>query len=123
VDSSNSVQLRFDDRFGHRRQVQGGDFQGTGIVFFSESVYIIYDQIASSSGVSQEERGNVARLIEHHGGRFSGEMKKNETTHLITDLDDGDKYRKALKWGNVMVVQMKWLTRSIEQVHLMSCII
>lgn len=38
---------------------------------------------------------DIARLIELHGGRFSGDMKRNECTHLIADQTKGVKYKKV----------------------------
>lgn len=73
-------------------------------------------KVITISGFSSDERSNIGRLIELHGGIFSGEMSKNTCTHLITSNNSGAKFRKAVEWGNIHVVDEKWLRKSIESV-------
>ncbi|VDO18488.1 unnamed protein product [Heligmosomoides polygyrus] len=56
---------------------------------------IFSKMVITATGVGGNERMDIARLIELHGGRFSGDMKRNECTHLIADQTKGVKYKKV----------------------------
>lgn len=89
------------------------------------------------TGLSTVERKEVQRLCEQHGGRYTGQLKMNECTHLIVSeptgepitclhvslpvlvsyvmfLISGQKYEFARKW-NVYCVSLHWLFDSIEK--------
>lgn len=92
------------------------------------------------TGLSTVERKEVQRLCEQHGGRYTGQLKMNECTHLIVSEPTGDlitshhlslpvlvsrcvmflclisgqKYEFARKW-NVYCISLHWLFDSIEK--------
>lgn len=66
------------------------------------------------TGLSTVERKEVQRLCEQHGGRYTGQLKMNECTHLIVSEPTGQKYEFARKW-NVYCVSLHWLFDSIEK--------
>ncbi|XP_061130917.1 DNA topoisomerase 2-binding protein 1-A-like [Syngnathus typhle] len=66
------------------------------------------------TGLSSIERKEVQRLCEQHGGRYTGQLKMNECTHLIVSQPFGQKYECARKW-NVYCVSLRWLFDSIEK--------
>ncbi|XP_061522443.1 DNA topoisomerase 2-binding protein 1 isoform X1 [Phycodurus eques] len=66
------------------------------------------------TGLSSTERKEVQRLCEQHGGRYTGQLKINECTHLIVNETSGQKYECARKW-NVYCVALHWLFDSIEK--------
>ncbi|KAF7632320.1 hypothetical protein Mgra_00008245 [Meloidogyne graminicola] len=65
------------------------------------------------SGFTSNERVEIGRLVELHGGKFSGQMVKNSCTHLIVANNSGEKYRRAKEWKNIYIVNEKWLKQSI----------
>lgn len=78
------------------------------------SLPILKGCVITISGFTSNERSNIGRLIELHGGIFCGEMSKNTCTHLITSSNSGAKFRKAVQWGTFYIVDEKWLRKSIE---------
>ncbi|KAM7540288.1 hypothetical protein Aperf_G00000040291 [Anoplocephala perfoliata] len=64
------------------------------------------------SGLSLEERKEVAKIVSANGGQYSGEMKIGFTTHLIVKKAGGVKYNFAKKW-KVQIVNDRWLTDSV----------
>ncbi|EJW78847.1 hypothetical protein WUBG_10244 [Wuchereria bancrofti] len=44
-------------------------------------------------------------------------MRRNHCTHLVTDLNSGEKYKIARKWGwnQIKVVRLRWITKSLEK--------
>jgi len=71
-------------------------------------------QVITITGASAEDRANLGRLIELHGGTYDGQMSRKHCTHLIAASNSGEKYRRAVEWGSVSVVTPKWLRKSIE---------
>lgn len=45
--------------------------------------------VVTVSGIDSEERAQIRQLVEAEGGRYSGEMKVNECTHLILNEPKG----------------------------------
>uniref|UniRef100_A0AAR2K9C9 BRCT domain-containing protein n=1 Tax=Pygocentrus nattereri TaxID=42514 RepID=A0AAR2K9C9_PYGNA len=66
------------------------------------------------TGLSTVERKEVQRLCEQHGGRYTGQLKMNECTHLIVSEPSGQKYEFARKW-NVYCISVHWLFDSVEK--------
>ncbi|KAM9826812.1 DNA topoisomerase 2-binding protein 1 [Neosynchiropus ocellatus] len=66
------------------------------------------------TGLSSAERKEVQRVCEQHGGHYTGQLKLNESTHLIVSEPTGPKYECARKW-NVYCVTLHWLFDSIEK--------
>ncbi|KAK6727930.1 hypothetical protein RB195_005535 [Necator americanus] len=75
---------------------------------------IFNKMVITATGIGGDERMDIARLIELNGGRFSGDMKRNECTHLIADQTKGTKYKKAREWGSVRIVRASWLRKSVQ---------
>uniref|UniRef100_A0A914UX32 BRCT domain-containing protein n=1 Tax=Plectus sambesii TaxID=2011161 RepID=A0A914UX32_9BILA len=81
----------------------------------------LFDKLVMTvSGTSKEERVEISRLIEAHGGRFTGEMRSGLCTHLICDSTTGEKYRKARAWDNMFIVTKAWLIDCVEQGYRLS---
>ncbi|KAM9307682.1 DNA topoisomerase 2-binding protein 1 [Gastrophryne carolinensis] len=66
------------------------------------------------TGLSSLDRKEVQRLTSLHGGQYTGQLKMNETTHLIVQEAKGQKYECARKW-NVHCVSIQWFFDSIEK--------
>lgn len=73
-----------------------------------------------ATGLSEHSRQQVRRIAELFGIPYRGDMRRNETTHLLVP-DEGidaackgnDKVRRALQWG-ISILRAEWLTRSAE---------
>ncbi|KAL3103633.1 hypothetical protein niasHS_000269 [Heterodera schachtii] len=63
----------------------------------------------TASGFMGTDRVKIGRLIELHGGIFTGQMSRATCTHLIAAASSGEKYRRAHEWGTVKVVTSEWL--------------
>ncbi|VBB29041.1 unnamed protein product [Acanthocheilonema viteae] len=86
--------------------------------FISEhKLQIFVKCVISCSGISPQDRSTLSRLIEANGGVYTGNMKKNYCTHLVTDLNSGEKYKIARKWGwnKIRIVRLRWVTKSVEK--------
>ncbi|KAL5962723.1 DNA topoisomerase 2-binding protein 1 [Taenia solium] len=66
------------------------------------------------SGLTFEERKEVAEIVRDNGGQYSGEMKIGLTTHLLVKRAGGVKYNFAKKW-KVRVVSVRWLSDSVSK--------
>ncbi|KAH9287213.1 DNA topoisomerase 2-binding protein 1 [Echinococcus granulosus] len=66
------------------------------------------------SGLTVEERKEVAEIVKNNGGQYSGEMKIGLTTHLLVKRAGGVKYNFAKKW-KVRVVSVHWLSDSVSK--------
>ncbi|KAG8442840.1 hypothetical protein GDO86_011596 [Hymenochirus boettgeri] len=66
------------------------------------------------TGLSSLDRKEVQRLTAQHGGEYTGQLKMNESTHLIVQEAKGQKYECARKW-NVHCVSIQWFFDSIEK--------
>ncbi|KAM8967060.1 DNA topoisomerase 2-binding protein 1 [Pelodytes ibericus] len=66
------------------------------------------------TGLSSLDRKEVQRLTSLHGGQYTGQLKMNESTHLIVQEAKGQKYECARKW-NVHCVTIQWFFDSIER--------
>ncbi|KAL3086051.1 hypothetical protein niasHT_030475 [Heterodera trifolii] len=68
----------------------------------------------TASGFMGTDRVKIGRLIELHGGIFTGQMSRATCTHLIAAASSGEKYRRAHEWGTVKVVTSEWLFKCDE---------
>ncbi|KAM4688611.1 DNA topoisomerase 2-binding protein 1 [Discoglossus pictus] len=66
------------------------------------------------TGLSSLDRKEVQRLTSLHGGQYTGQLKMNESTHLIVQEAKGQKYECAKKW-NVHCISIQWFFDSIEK--------
>ncbi|CAI4222184.1 unnamed protein product [Auanema sp. JU1783] len=76
--------------------------------------------VLCTSGIAGQDRSDMGRLIELYGGRNPGDMKRNECTHLIMEGTSGPKYRKAREWGQIHIVEPRWLRKSVEEGYLLN---
>ncbi|XP_067686474.1 DNA topoisomerase 2-binding protein 1-like [Haliotis asinina] len=70
--------------------------------------------VVTVSGLDQDERKEVKKTIEAEGGKYTGEMKMKECTHLIVKEAKGQKYEHASKW-KIHIVRPRWLYDSVEK--------
>ncbi|XP_006169340.1 DNA topoisomerase 2-binding protein 1 isoform X2 [Tupaia chinensis] len=66
------------------------------------------------TGLCGLNRKAVQQLTVKHGGRYMGQLKMNECTHLIVQEPKGQKYECAKRW-NVHCVTMQWFFDSVEK--------
>ncbi|XP_074051938.1 DNA topoisomerase 2-binding protein 1 isoform X2 [Macrotis lagotis] len=66
------------------------------------------------TGLCSLDRRAVQRLTLENGGRYMGQLKMNECTHLIVHEPKGQKYECAKRW-NVHCVTVEWFFHSIEK--------
>ncbi|XP_036615578.1 DNA topoisomerase 2-binding protein 1 isoform X2 [Trichosurus vulpecula] len=66
------------------------------------------------TGLCSLDRRAVQRLTIENGGRYMGQLKMNECTHLIVHEPKGQKYECARRW-NVHCVTIQWFFHSIEK--------
>ncbi|XP_071943540.1 DNA topoisomerase 2-binding protein 1-like isoform X2 [Antedon mediterranea] len=65
------------------------------------------------TGLESADRKDVKRLTEKNGGRYMGELKFNECTHLIVNTPKGQKYDFAQRW-KIHCISLKWFKDSVE---------
>lgn len=70
--------------------------------------------VITVSGLDPQERNDVKKLINSEGGKYTGEMKVNECTHLIINKPKGTKFEFAKKW-KLNIVRTEWLYDSISK--------
>ncbi|KAF9386129.1 DNA topoisomerase 2-binding protein 1 [Mortierella sp. AD011] len=56
---------------------------------------------------SEKQRQDVLRETIQHGGKYTNDLLKGITTHLICDQPTGEKYTSALQWG-IKCVPRQW---------------
>ncbi|GMR53217.1 hypothetical protein PMAYCL1PPCAC_23412, partial [Pristionchus mayeri] len=83
-------------------------------VYDNHRVPLFKDMVITISGLGKEDRADASKLIEMGQGTFSPEMSKTLCTHLITDRNSGDKFKKAREWGSIRIVTLKWVKKSVE---------
>ncbi|XP_027728064.1 DNA topoisomerase 2-binding protein 1 isoform X2 [Vombatus ursinus] len=66
------------------------------------------------TGLCSLDRRAVQRFTIENGGRYMGQLKMNECTHLIVHEPKGQKYECAKRW-NVHCVTIQWFFHSIEK--------
>ncbi|KAE8596926.1 hypothetical protein XENTR_v10016283 [Xenopus tropicalis] len=66
------------------------------------------------TGLNSLDRKEVQRLTTLHGGEYTGQLKMNESTHLIVQEAKGQKYECARKW-NVHCVSVQWFFDSLDK--------
>uniref|UniRef100_A0A0K0G3M6 DNA topoisomerase 2-binding protein 1 (inferred by orthology to a human protein) n=1 Tax=Strongyloides venezuelensis TaxID=75913 RepID=A0A0K0G3M6_STRVS len=70
------------------------------------------------SGLRPTHRHDIQNIVEANGGKYTGHMKRGETTHLICDEASGNKYKKAVEWG-ITVIKSPWLADSVNSGYLL----
>ncbi|CAI2301594.1 unnamed protein product [Caenorhabditis sp. 36 PRJEB53466] len=64
------------------------------------------------------DRTNLIQLIQEHGGQVPGTMSRTKSSHLVTDCTNSQKYKKAMEWKTIKVVQTRWVRKCIDLGHL-----
>lgn len=62
-----------------------------------------------------ESRSVLHDLFVRHGGRFEASLKKQSATHLVAAEPQGEKYKRALEWKSVAVVNESWVHDSVAE--------
>lgn len=70
--------------------------------------------VVSVSGYKPHERAEIKELVEANGGIFSGDLRRDVCTHLVTDATSGEKFKRAVEW-NMKIIQISWLRKSVSQ--------
>eukprot|EP00058_Branchiostoma_floridae_P012092 XP_002597580.1 hypothetical protein BRAFLDRAFT_82314 [Branchiostoma floridae] len=65
------------------------------------------------SGLDSVDRQEIRSQVEQHGGRYSGELRMKECTHLVAKEPKGAKYEFARKW-KLHCVTTRWFYDSLE---------
>ncbi|KAI6216424.1 hypothetical protein M3Y99_01823300 [Aphelenchoides fujianensis] len=71
--------------------------------------------VVCSSGVTTDEQTAIGHAVEENGGRYVLDLTQGETTHLITEKLTNEKYKHARKWGDVKIVNLRWLRKSLDR--------
>ncbi|RUS70584.1 hypothetical protein EGW08_021654 [Elysia chlorotica] len=66
------------------------------------------------SGFSSNERNKMRNFVMRGGGKYSGELKMNECTHLVVKEAKGAKYEAAKNW-KIRIVKDSWLYESMDK--------
>ncbi|XP_075403025.1 DNA topoisomerase 2-binding protein 1 [Tenrec ecaudatus] len=66
------------------------------------------------TGLCGVDRKAVQQLTVEHGGRYMGQLKMNECTHLVVQEPKGQKYECAKRW-NVHCVTPRWFFDSVDK--------
>ncbi|XP_061181170.1 DNA topoisomerase 2-binding protein 1-like [Saccostrea echinata] len=93
---------------------QNKHIHGSSGEFLEYSCPVFKGLVITVSGLDSEERNQVKKAVEAEGGKYTGEMKVNECTHLIINKPKGAKYEFAKKW-KIHIVKSDWLYDSIER--------
>ncbi|KAJ1274902.1 hypothetical protein BS78_05G095500 [Paspalum vaginatum] len=64
--------------------------------------------------LNPDERKDLQKLVVQNGGQFSACLTR-KCTHLVANKPGGDKYVVAQRWGNIHIVNPKWVDHSIER--------
>lgn len=66
------------------------------------------------SGFSSSERNKMRNFVMRGGGKYSGELKMNECTHLVVKEPKGAKYEAAKNW-KIRIMKDNWLYESMDK--------
>ncbi|GFS20647.1 DNA topoisomerase 2-binding protein 1 [Elysia marginata] len=66
------------------------------------------------SGFSSNQRNKMRNFVMRGGGKYSGELKMNECTHLVVKEAKGAKYEAAKNW-KIRIVKDGWLYESMDK--------
>ena len=59
-------------------------------------------------------RDVIEKDVVQYGGRYTPDLLKSSTTHLICDYGSGTKYKSAITWGGIKCVTIKWFKDTIK---------
>ncbi|KAF9910736.1 DNA topoisomerase 2-binding protein 1 [Linnemannia zychae] len=66
------------------------------------------------TGLGHDVRNIVETDVVQYGGRYTADLLKNQTTHLICDFGTGAKYKSAISWGGIKCVTINWFKDTIK---------
>ncbi|KAK3829694.1 MAG: hypothetical protein J3R72DRAFT_456699 [Linnemannia gamsii] len=66
------------------------------------------------TGLGHDVRNIIEKDVVQHGGRYTADLLKNQTTHLICDVGTGAKYKSAMSWGGIKCVSINWFTDTVK---------
>ncbi|OAQ33228.1 hypothetical protein K457DRAFT_15792 [Linnemannia elongata AG-77] len=66
------------------------------------------------TGLNHDVRNIIEKDVVQYGGRYTADLLKNQTTHLICDFGVGNKYRSAVSWGGIKCVTINWFKDTIK---------
>eukprot|EP00835_Amoeboradix_gromovi_P001423 NODE_64_length_24072_cov_0.332541.p4 type:complete len:731 gc:universal NODE_64_length_24072_cov_0.332541:2283-4475(+) len=64
--------------------------------------------VISITNIEGKAREYIQKIVKLLGAQFTGQLSKN-CTHLICGQLQGNKYNKALQWGNIQLVNSLWI--------------
>ncbi|KAF9924996.1 DNA topoisomerase 2-binding protein 1 [Linnemannia zychae] len=70
------------------------------------------------TGLSHDVRNIIEKDVVQYGGRYTADLLKNQTTHLICDFGSGAKYKSAKSWGGIKCVTINWFKDTIKTLEL-----
>lgn len=62
--------------------------------------------------LNPDERKELEKIIVQNGGQFSACLTR-KCTHLVANKPGGDKYVVAKRWGNIHIVNPRWVEQSV----------
>ncbi|KAI8355286.1 hypothetical protein B0O80DRAFT_40320 [Mortierella sp. GBAus27b] len=65
------------------------------------------------TGISTETRLEIEKGTNRLGGKYTQDMLKATTTHLICGQPSGQKYISAIRWGTVKCVPIEWFKDTV----------
>ena len=66
--------------------------------------------VVVSTQIEEIEREKYKQLVEKNGGEFQYDLVHGQCTHLLCKKAEGKKYVYASNWGNVKLINLKWVT-------------
>lgn len=69
----------------------------------------------SCTQISPTERAAMKSIVVNNGGKFSDQLLRDKSTHLIAVEPRGDKYVYAMSWKTVHVVTIQWLQECVRK--------
>ncbi|KAI7819092.1 hypothetical protein BC939DRAFT_506054 [Gamsiella multidivaricata] len=69
------------------------------------------------TGLPLDQRQAIQRDTIQYGGKYTSDLLKSVTTHLICGHPSGEKYTSALQWG-VKCVSLRWLKDTMARLEL-----
>lgn len=69
----------------------------------------------SCTQISPNDRASIKSIVVNNGGKFSDQLLRDKSTHLIAVEPRGDKYVYAVSWKTVHVVTIQWLQECVRK--------
>ncbi|KAG0318207.1 DNA topoisomerase 2-binding protein 1, partial [Dissophora globulifera] len=69
------------------------------------------------TGLATDQRQEIQRDTIQYGGKYTSDLLKNITTHLICDYAFGEKYTSAIQWG-IKCIPSQWFKDTLKTLEL-----